>query len=78
MKKFRLYYEEYNRGPFQLLWGHFGRQHTALFGLAGIGILLAMALITLVLIPHDPYFQDPEFLRYCRHHGKRMAWLSTR
>ncbi len=62
MKKFRLYYEEYNRGPFQLLWSHFARQHTALFGLAGIGILLVLALVTLVLIPHDPYFQDPEFL----------------
>lgn len=62
MKKFRLYYEEYNRGPFQLLWSHFSRQHTALFGLTGVAILLLLALVTLVLIPQDPYFQDAEYL----------------
>ena len=62
MKKFRLYYEEYNRGPFQLLWSHFARQHTALFGLAGVVGLLLLAIVTLILIPHDPYFQDPDYL----------------
>jgi cationic peptide transport system permease protein len=62
MKKFRLYYEEYNRGPFQLLWSHFSSQHTALFGLTGVAILLLLALVTLVLIPQDPYFQDAEYL----------------
>ncbi len=33
MKKFRLYFEEQNRGPLTQLWQQFQRQHAAVLGL---------------------------------------------
>lgn len=62
MKKIRLYYEEYNKGPMRLLWQHFAKQHFAFLGLITILILLALALITPLLSPHDPYLQNSQLL----------------
>lgn len=62
MKKIRLYYEEYNKGPMRLLWQHFAKQHFAFLGLITVMILLALALITPLLSPHDPYLQNSQLL----------------
>lgn len=62
MKKLRLYYEEYNKRPYQLLWRHFITQHFALFGLVILSILLLLALLSPFVSPHDPYLQNAEVL----------------
>ncbi len=62
MKKLRLYYEEYNKRPYQLLWKHFVPQHFALLGLVVLTALLLLAVISPVLTPHNPYLQNSELL----------------
>jgi len=62
MKKLRLYYEEYNKKPYQLLWKHFVPQHFALFGLIILSVLLLLAVISPFISPHDPYQQNAELL----------------
>jgi|JI7StandDraft_1071085.scaffolds.fasta_scaffold162093_2 cationic peptide transport system permease protein len=62
MKKFRLYYEEHNKGPLKLLWKHFAPQHFAFFGLVLLIILLALAVLTPFLTPHNPYLQNSQLL----------------
>lgn len=62
MKKFRLYYEEHNKGPLKLLWKHFAPQHFAFFGLVLLIFLLALAVLTPFLTPHNPYLQNSQLL----------------
>lgn len=62
MKRIRLYYEEYNRRPYQLLWRHFVTQHFALFGLISLTLLVLVAAFSPLLTPHDPYQQNAELL----------------
>ncbi|MDZ7870002.1 MAG: ABC transporter permease subunit [Rheinheimera sp.] len=62
MKKLRLYYEEYNKKPYQLLWRHFMPQHFALFGLIILSVLVLLAVISPFVSPHDPYLQNSELL----------------
>ena len=62
MKKLRLYYEEYNKKPYQLLWRHFVPQHFALFGLIILSVLVLLAVISPFVSPHDPYLQNSELL----------------
>lgn len=62
MKKIRLYYEEYNKGPMRLLWQHFATQHFAFIGLIVIIALLSLAIVTPFLTPHDPYLQNSQLL----------------
>ncbi|WP_430455247.1 ABC transporter permease subunit [Rheinheimera sp.] len=62
MKKLRLYYEEYNKKPYQLLWRHFVPQHFALFGLIILFVLVLLAVISPFATPHDPYLQNSELL----------------
>ena len=62
MKKLRLYYEEYNKRPYQLLWRHFVTQHFAVFGLIVLSIMLLLAIISPFISPHDPYLQNSELL----------------
>lgn len=62
MKKIRLYYEEYNKGPMTLLWQHFAPQHFAFFGLIALLLLVSLAMITPLLTPHDPYLQNSQLL----------------
>jgi len=62
MKKLRLYYEEYNKKPYQLLWRHFMPQHFAMFGLIILCVLLTIALVSPFMNPHDPYLQNSELL----------------
>ncbi|MFC4654674.1 MULTISPECIES: ABC transporter permease subunit [Rheinheimera] len=62
MKKFRLYFEEHNRGPLTQLWLQFQRQHSAMFGLVLFVFFLALVLLAPVLSPHDPYLQNPDLL----------------
>ena len=58
MKKFRLYYEEHNKGPLKLLWKHFAPQHFAFFGLVLLIILLAFVmLLNYELLIFFPFFQ---------------------
>lgn len=62
MKKLRLYYEEYNKKPYQLLWRHFMPQHFALFGLIILSVLVLLAVFSPFVSPHDPYLQNSELL----------------
>lgn len=62
MKKIRLYYEEHNKGPMQMLWRHFAPQHSAFFALIVLAILILLALVTPFLTPHDPYLQNSQLL----------------
>jgi cationic peptide transport system permease protein len=62
MKKLRLYYEEYNRRPYQLLWRHFVTQQFAVFGLLSLLSLLLIAMLSPFFTPHEPYLQNPALL----------------
>jgi len=62
MKKFRLYFEEQNRGPLTQLWQQFQRQHSAVLGLVLLLFFLLLVVLAPVLTPHNPYQQNPDLL----------------
>ncbi len=57
MKKFRLYFEEQNRGPLTQLWQQFQRQHAAVLGLVMFSFFLLLTIFAPLLTPHNPYLQ---------------------
>ena len=62
MKKFRLYFEEQNRGPLTQLWQQFQRQHAAVLGLVMFSFFLLLTIFAPLLTPHNPYLQNPDLL----------------
>ena len=62
MKKFRLCFEEQNRGPLTQLWQQFQRQHAAVLGLVMFSFFLLLTILAPLLTPHNPYLQNPDLL----------------
>lgn len=63
MAKFQLLPDEHlARSPLRQLWREFARQHTAIAGLLLLSIFVVLALLSPLLVPHDPYMQNDALL----------------
>ena len=56
MRKFRLYFEEHNRGPLTQLWQQFQSQHAAVLGLVLFSFFFATDLISSTAHSSQPLF----------------------
>ena len=59
MRKFRLYFEEHNRGPLTQLWQQFQRQHAAVLGLVMFSFFFAADAISATDHASQPLFTKP-------------------
>lgn len=63
MAKFQLLPDEHlARSPLRQLWREFARQHTAIAGLFFLSVFVALAILSPLLVPHDPYLQNDALL----------------
>jgi cationic peptide transport system permease protein len=63
MAKFRLLPDEQlARSPLSQLWREFSRQHSAVAGLILFSAFFVLAVLSPLLIPHDPYLQNDALL----------------
>lgn len=63
MAKFRLMADEQiARSPLRQLWREFARQHTAIAGLILLSMFVILAILSPLLVPHDPYLQNDALL----------------
>lgn len=63
MAKFRLMADEQlARSPLRQLWREFARQHTAIAGLILLSVFVMLAILSPLLVPHDPYLQNDALL----------------
>ncbi len=59
MRKFRLYFEEHNRGPLTQLWQQFQRQHAAVLGLVMFSFFLLLTSVSSTAHTSQPLFAKP-------------------